>query len=209
MNTQSGYLLVTEDIPDILMLLDTTLKLKGYRVVTAHNGQEALEAIARERPALVVTDILMPKLDGFGLIHRLRINPETRNIPVIVITATYVASEDKEFALNIGATRFLEKPVDLAQFLSIVEELLIQGSHPRFEPFDEISFYEGYRERLETKLNQKIAQIARIEHLLVDPDEKDKAILRASLHQAIAEQDEIQHLLAQVHEYYGKKIKPD
>jgi CheY-like chemotaxis protein len=205
MNTQQGYLLVVEDIPDILTLLDTTLKLKGYRVVTSRNGQEALEAVAKECPALVVTDILMPRLDGFGLIHRLRIDPETRNIPVIFITATYVASEDREFALEIGATRFLEKPVDLEKFLSVVEELLAMGTHTRLEPFDELSFYEGYRKRLEVKLNQKIAQIARIEHLLVDPEEKDKAALRGSLHQAISEQDEIQHLLTQVNEHFEKR----
>jgi CheY-like chemotaxis protein len=209
MNTQQGSLLLVEDIPDILTLLDTTLKLKGYRVITAHNGQEALEAMALERPAMVITDILMPRLDGFGLIHRLRINPDTREIPVIFITATYVASEDKEFALNIGATRFLEKPVDLEQFLSVVAELLTQGTHTRLEPFDELSFYEGYRKRLETKLNQKIAQIARLEHLLVSPEEQDKAVLRASLHQAIGEQDEIQHLLAQVHKHFEKNIKPE
>jgi CheY-like chemotaxis protein len=212
MNTQQGYLLVVEDIPDILTLLDTTLKLKGYRVVTARNGQEALEAMERERPAMVITDILMPKLDGFGLIHRVRINPDTRDIPVIFITATYVASEDKEFALNIGATRFLEKPIDLDQFQSVVAELLAQGIHTRVEPFDELDFYEGYRNRLEAKLNHKIAQIARIEHLLVNPDEveteESKAALRASLHQAISEQDEIENLLAQVNEHFGKNIKP-
>jgi CheY-like chemotaxis protein len=212
MNTQQGYLLLVEDVPDILTLLDTTLKLKGYRVVTARNGQEGLEAMARERPAMVITDILMPRLDGFGLIHRLRINPETREIPVIFITATYIAEGDREFALEIGATRFLEKPVDLEQFLSVVAELLMQGTHARLEPFDELNFYEGYRKRLEGKLNHKIAQIARIEHLLVTPEEveteENKAALRASLHQAIGEQDEIQFLLAQVHEYFEKTVKP-
>ena len=91
MNTGQGYLLVVEDIPDILKLLDATLKFKGYRVVTAQNGQEALDAIQRERPAMIITDILMPKMDGFSLVHRLRINPETRDIPVIFLTATYVA----------------------------------------------------------------------------------------------------------------------
>jgi CheY-like chemotaxis protein len=88
MDTQPGYLLVVEDIPDILRLLDATLKFKGYRVVTARNGQEALEVIQRERPAIIITDILMPKMDGFSLVHRLRINPETRDIPVVFLTAT-------------------------------------------------------------------------------------------------------------------------
>lgn len=208
MNAQQGYLLIAEDIPDILRLLDTTLKFRGYRVVTARNGQEAMEAIARERPALVVTDVLMPKLDGFGLIHRLRINPETREVPVVVITATYVAPEDKEFALNIGATRFLEKPVDLNQFLSVIEELLAKGAPSKLEPLDEFSFYEGYRKRLEAKLSQKIAQSARTAHLLENPSEGEEESLRTSLRLAASEQEEIQLLLAQIREHLEKVAKP-
>ena len=100
METQPGYLLVVEDIPDILRLLKATLEFKGYRVVTAREGIEALEAIKQERPAMIITDILMPKMDGFNLVHRLRINPETRDIPVVFLSATYVAPEDKAFAIT-------------------------------------------------------------------------------------------------------------
>ena len=107
MGTQQGYLLIVEDDPDIRKLLDTTLTFKGYRVITARNGREALEVVQKELPTIVIADIMMPQLDGFGLVHRLRINPETRDVPVVFITATYVAPEDKEFALNIGATRFI------------------------------------------------------------------------------------------------------
>ena len=79
MNTGQAYLLIVEDDPDILKLLDATLTFKGYRVITAHNGREGLEVIHVKRPEIVITDIMMPKLDGFGLVHRLRINPETRD----------------------------------------------------------------------------------------------------------------------------------
>ena len=72
---QPGYILIVEDVPDILRLLEETLKFKGYNAVTAFNGQEALEKIEQMHPALIITDIMMPKLDGFGLVHRLRINP--------------------------------------------------------------------------------------------------------------------------------------
>jgi DNA-binding response OmpR family regulator len=192
---QEDYLLIVEDVPDILRLLAETLKFKGYRVVTARNGQEALEAIQRERPALVITDIMMPKLDGFGLVHRLRINPETREIPVIFLTATYVALEDKAFALNIGATRFIEKPVNFERFLETVEELLAQGAAGTPELISEAEFYEGYRQRLEKKLAQKITQIARDEHLMETGTESDKGSFQRSLQMAINERDEIQLLL--------------
>lgn len=195
---QSGYVLIVEDVPDILKLLEATLGFKGYRVITAFNGQEALEAIQREKPALVITDIMMPRLDGFGLVHRLRINPETREIPVIFLTATYVALEDKAFALNIGATRFIEKPVNFDRFLETVEELYTQGAPAMTELIGEAEFYEGYRQRLERKLNQKITQITRDEHLMETAQEDETTTFRASLQMAINERDELQRLLEEL-----------
>jgi len=209
MDTQQGYLLVVEDIPDILRLLDATLKFKGYRVVTATNGQEALEAIERERPAIIITDILMPKMDGFSLVHRLRINPETRDIPVIFLTATYVAPEDKAFALTIGVTRFIEKPVNFEQFLPAIAEIMAKGAPAPLETLNELDFYDGYRKRLEKKLNQKIAQITRAEHLLGTLSEQEKPSIKASLHQTVKERSEIQHLLDQIHEHLEKITKQE
>jgi CheY-like chemotaxis protein len=198
MNMQQGYVLIVEDVPDILRLLEETLKFKGYRAVTAYNGHEALELIQRERPALVITDIMMPKLDGFGLVHRLRINPQTRDIPVIFLTATYVALEDKAFALNIGATRFIEKPVNFEKFLETVQELYTQGAPAAPALISETEFYEGYRQRLEKKLNQKITQITRDERLLETITEEERPTFRASLQTAKNERDEIQHLLDEI-----------
>lgn len=194
-----GYVLIVEDVPDILRLLAETLKFKDYRAVTALNGQEALEAVQRERPILVITDIMMPKLDGFGLVHRLRINPETRDIPVIFLTATYVGLEDKAFALNIGVTRFIEKPVNFEKFLETVDELLSGG--PPIPPslISEAEFYEGYRLRLEKKLEQKISQITRDEHLLESLPEAEQDTFRTSLQAASAERDELQRLLEEIH----------
>src|SRR5215207_999603 len=142
MDTQQGYLLVVEDIPDILNLLKTSLQFKGYRVVTARNGHEALEVIEKEQPALIITDILMPKMDGFGLVHRLRINPATRQIPVVFLSATYVAPEDKAFALTIGVTRFIEKPVNFENFLPAISELLNQTEKATPETLNDADFYQ-------------------------------------------------------------------
>jgi len=199
MDKPQGYLLVVEDIPDILSLLETTLTFKGYRVITARNGLEALEVIQKERPALVITDILMPKMDGFSLVHRLRIEPKTRDIPVIFLSATYVLPEDKEFALTLGVTRFIEKPVALDTFLPTIEELLSERA-PVFEPINEFDFYDGYRKRLETKLKHKNIQIARDEHLLETLPEEEKQSIKANLHQARDERTEIQHLLEEINE---------
>jgi len=208
MSTKTGYLLVVEDIADILNLLEATLKFKGYRVVTAHNGEEALEIVHQERPDLIIADILMPKMDGFSMVHRLRINPETRRIPVVFLSATYVAPEDKAFALSLGATRFIEKPVDLPTFLPIIEKLLQQGVHTPVEPLNEYDFYEGYRKRLEIKLSQKNTQIVRDERLLDSLTEDEKAAMKKSMEQAVNEREEIQALLAQIRERLDTIPKP-
>lgn len=197
MTTIKGPLLIVEDVPDTLKLIEAALTFKGYRVTTARNGLEALEAIAKERPALIITDILMPKMDGFSLVHRLRINPETHEIPVIFLSATYVEAEDKAFATAIGVTSFLEKPIDIERFLSKIEEILRVGAQ-KTRPLLERDFYEGYRKRLEHKLNNKVAQIAREERLLETLREEERDPIKASLHHAKAERDEIQALLDQV-----------
>jgi DNA-binding response OmpR family regulator len=193
-----GYVLIVEDVPDILRLLAETLKFKGYRAVTSRNGQEALDAVQHEHPMLVITDIMMPKLDGFGLVHRLRINPETRDIPVIFLTATYVALEDKAFALNIGVTRFIEKPVNFEKFLGTIEELLAQGAPATPTLISEAEFYEGYRQRLEKKLEQKISQITRDEHLVETLPEAEQSAFKVSLQNAVTERDELQRLLDEI-----------
>jgi len=208
MSTQTGYLLVVEDIADILNLLEATLKFKGYRVVTARNGEEALEIVHQERPDLIIADILMPKMDGFSMVHRLRINPETRRIPVVFLSATYVAPEDKAFALSLGATRFIEKPVDLPTFLPIIEKLLQQGVHTPVEPLNEYDFYEGYRKRLEIKLSQKNTQIVRDERLLDTLTEDEKIAMKKSMEQAVNEREEIQVLLTQIRERLESIPKP-
>jgi len=207
METPQGYLLVVEDTPDILNLLETTLKFKGYRVVTAKNGEEALEAIEKDHPELIITDILMPKMDGFSLVHRLRIDANTRDIPVVFLSATYVLPEDKEFALTLGVTRFIEKPVALDIFLPIIAELLTQDA-TTFEPINEFAFYDGYKKRLEIKLKHKNIQIARDEHLIETLAEAEKKGIKANLLDSINERDEIQHLLAEINEQLESIAKP-
>ena len=204
MNAGTDYLLIVEDDPDILKLLDATLTFRGYRVITAKNGKEALEAIHVKHPAIVITDIMMPTLDGFGLVHRIRINPETREIPVVFITATYVTREDREFALNIGATRFIQKPVDLEKFLATIAELMDQELPPVIKPFNEFDFYKEYRRRLQAKLDEKMKQIARDEHLLGTDADKEDQSLQISLRQAIRERNELKLLLDQIHEQLEK-----
>ena len=207
MSTGTDYLLIVEDDPDILRLLDAALTFKGYRVITARNGKEGLEIIREKHPAIVIADIMMPKLDGFGLVHRMRIHPETRDIPVVFITATYVSREDRSFALHLGATRFLQKPLDLDKFLATISDLVEQGVPTLIQPLSNIDFYQEYRKRLEAKRDDKIRQIARDQHLLANEPHKEDHALQASLHQAIQERDELELLLDQINEQLEKYAK--
>jgi len=203
MTTGSDYLLIVEDDPDILKLLQTTLTFKGYRVITARNdgragypsGGAPGDRDCRYHDAKI------------GRLRSCSSNapcPETCDIPVVFITATYVAPEDKEFALDIGATRFLQKPVDLDAFLKTVASCWRWACRLTWSRCANKVFYDGYRKRLQTKLDQKNKQIAREEHLLKTRLDEDNDDLLASLRHAIDEREEIKLLLDQVQEQIEK-----
>lgn len=192
MSIPYGPILVVEDVPNILELLDVTLRFKGYPVVTAKNGEEALELVSQEHPALVITDLMMPKLDGFAMIQQLRSNPKTSRIPIIVISATYVTPDDKAFVKRMGVMRFLEKPVDTQEFLFAVQEILTNGPATLPEPLSELEFFKGYRERLENKLRQKLSQIQRTEHLMSTLSGDQQVAFQAFLEDAHLQYQQIQ-----------------
>ena len=199
MSIPYGPLLVVEDVPNVMELLEVTLRFKGYPVFTARNGQEALEIIASNHPALVITDILMPKMDGFALAYHLRTDPLTRSIPIIFLSATYVTPEDKEFALSLGAARFIEKPIDTEEFLLTVAELLTEGPDTLPRPLPERDFYTGYRERLENKLRHKNSQISRTERLLTTLPAGQRPAFESLLQQAVSDRNEIQTELNEIY----------
>ncbi|MCK6583524.1 MAG: response regulator [Anaerolineales bacterium] len=199
MTASNGPILIVEDVPNVLELLEVTLRFKGYAVITARNGEEALEAVTKQRPALIVTDILMPKMDGYAFVQKLRLNHETRSIPVVFLSATYVTPEDKQFALSLGAARFMEKPIDTEDFLLTVAEILTQQPFTQPQPLDMERFYQGYRTRLEDKLRHKNSQIARAERLLPTLPSDQKPAFEALLRQSMRDRDEIQSELYDIY----------
>ena len=188
----NGPILVVEDVPNILELLDVTLRFKGYPVVTASNGEEALDVVSQDRPALVITDIMMPKMDGYTLAYNLRRIPDTSQIPIIFLSATFVTPEDKDFAMSLGAVRFLEKPVDTEDFLLTVAEVLTKSQGALSPPMDKQQFIEGYRGRLEVKLGHKNAQIVRNERLLETLPDSLRTSFEEMLQDNYSQRDQIQ-----------------
>ena len=199
MQISRGPILVVEDVPNVLELLEVTLRFKGYHVVSARNGVEGLEQVKNIRPVLIITDILMPQMDGYNFVHNLRLSPETRTIPVIFLSATYVTPEDKAFAMSLGATRFIEKPIDTEDFLLTIAEILVQGVPTVPQPLNDRDFYFGYRERLEHKLRYKNTQISRTERLLPTLSKEQRPAFDAMLKQALADRESIQADLREVY----------
>ena len=198
MNIPYGPILVVEDIPNIRDLISVTLRFKGYPVITAANGEEALEVIEENRPALIITDILMPRMDGYAFVQNLRKDPSTHDIPVIFLSATYTTPEDKVFGLSIGAARFIEKPIDTEDFLITVAELLADGHAATPHPLEDKAFYEGYHTRLVNKLRHKNTQITRTERLLQTLPAEQTPAFRELLARATEARAEIRAELAEV-----------
>jgi CheY-like chemotaxis protein len=190
---QTGPILIVEDIAQVRELLEMQLQLKGYRVVGASDGQDALELLAQEKPAIVISDILMPRMDGFALAHALRKAPQTAHIPIIFLSATYVSAEDERFALNLGALRFLPKPVDADQlFLAVADALTGQTKPVTVTTMSERDFYLGYRQRLESKLRQKAQQIGRNQQQMQNLPPEQRETYRRLVAEAQSQYDAIQ-----------------
>ncbi|MBN2047244.1 MAG: response regulator [Anaerolineaceae bacterium] len=158
-------ILVVEDIKSVREMLEINLQLRGYEVVSASNGADALEILKTETPSLILTDILMPKMDGFCFVHELRQHPRLRHIPVIFLSATFTQVEDYEFARRLGVERFIEKPFDTEDLMLSVGEILT-GKKTEHTPMEDSRFYGYYLDRLEKKLNHQNEQIIRMQRLL-------------------------------------------
>ena len=118
-----GRILVADDLEPNRNLLAGLLTREGYTVRTAVDGMEALAAIEHERPDLVLTDVLMPHMTGFELCRRLKGNPDTRLIPVVLVTSLK-EREDRIEGINAGADDFLSKPVDPHELKARVRSLV-------------------------------------------------------------------------------------
>ncbi|MCC6191482.1 MAG: response regulator [Anaerolineales bacterium] len=191
MTISTGPILVVEDIGAVRELIEVQLRLRGYRVLTARDGLEALQMMDGARPAVVVTDILMPRMDGFALAHCLRADPQTTSLPIIFLSATYVSAEDERFAMDLGALRFLPKPIDADELFIAVADALT-GQTAAAPLLSEREFFFGYRQRLESKLRDKAAQIARGYQQLDSLSGDQRDTYQQLLAETQAQYDEIQ-----------------
>ncbi|HUR56068.1 MAG TPA: PAS domain S-box protein, partial [Opitutaceae bacterium] len=179
-------ILIVDDLEENRYLLEATLRGYGYEVVSAPDGAEALAAARTQPPDLVISDILMPVMDGFSLCRQWRADERLRRIPFIFYTATYTDPKDEQLALDLGADRFVLKPQEPQVMREIVRAVLASGAKTagaaRVLP-DEIVTLREYNEVLVRKLEKKLTELETAHQQLV-ADVRLREETEASLRQS-------------------------
>ncbi|HKR12065.1 MAG TPA: diguanylate cyclase [Pyrinomonadaceae bacterium] len=170
-------ILIVDDNPDKLGLLEAALQLAGYNVTTATDGDEALAAIESYQPDLVITDVMMPRMNGYELAQRIRANPLTKFIPVIMQTAAGGRAEDLRRASEVGALGYITDPTDLNLMLARTRTLLEFKAY--LDVCEEAAFTDhltglANRRRFERQLEREVGRVLRFGHpfclLMIDID---------------------------------------
>lgn len=156
-------ILIVEDNDSDRKLLSLNMKHHGWDVIEATNGVEALEILKTERPDLIVSDILMPKMDGFELLWSIKQNQQTQDIPFIFYSAIYTGEKDKILALALGAEAFIEKPKepnDLFETILNVYRSIEEVKLPDMRLIiEEEDFLKAYSHIVASKLDEKVREL--------------------------------------------------
>lgn len=119
----SEKVLVVDDDPGIVRLMERFLQREGYEVITATNGLQALKAAKNEQLGLIILDLMLPGVDGFEVCHRLRGEPNTSEVPIVMVSGK-AEEKDKEAAAEAGANAYVIKSADPSELHDYVKELL-------------------------------------------------------------------------------------
>ena len=161
-----AHILIVDDLEQNLYLLEVLLKGHGYAVETAVNGTSALQKAKANPPSMIISDILMPVMDGFTLCRQWKADNQLKHIPFIFYTATYTDPQDRAFALSLGADKFLIKPLEPEQLIAVLHEIEQeqeqepQGASPK-PVVEETTYFKQYNETLIRKLEKKMMDLER------------------------------------------------
>lgn len=154
--------LVVDDRGEDRYLLATLLASRGHEVVEAGNGEEALRVAHRTHPSLVITDVMMPVMDGFELCSRMREDAALKDVPLMFYSATYTRADEKDFARAVGGNTYVQKPAEPARIIQAAESLLEHDSGQAPEHLRTEEFWEQHRGILLRKLEQKVNELEQV-----------------------------------------------
>lgn len=174
--------LIVEDDENSRILLESSLTANGYQVKSAENGKIALDLAIRNPPDLIISDILMPEMDGYTLCKELKSNTDLRHIPFIFYTATYTDPSDEKLAMDLGASRFIVKPLDMDTFLNEIAVVLKtkKTEKPSFDEHrkkTEQELENNHAAILNKKLNKKVQQLEEEKKKLLDSEKKYRRLV--------------------------------
>jgi two-component system, cell cycle sensor histidine kinase and response regulator CckA len=159
------HILIVDDNAENLYLLRVLLEGNGFEVDEARHGAEALANAGDRLPDLIISDLLMPVMDGYSLLRSWKKNERLRPIPFIVYTATYTDPKDEQLALDLGADAFIIKPSEPQHLMECVSQVmqtkLQSGEAPRVPQIDDIEIQREYSETLIRKLEKRALQLER------------------------------------------------
>jgi CheY-like chemotaxis protein len=122
------YILIVDDDPDILEGILTILESQPYRLATARDGKQCMELIARELPDVLILDLLMPRMDGWGVIREMRSEPRYANVPIMILTTVIEDASRRRYELETGVAMnvqgYVQKPAKPADLIQRIEKLL-------------------------------------------------------------------------------------
>jgi PAS domain S-box-containing protein len=161
-------ILIVDDKKENLYLLKTLLEGSGYEVTSAANGAEALEKAKRSAPDMIISDILMPVMDGFQLCREVKGDDELKDTPFVFYTATYTDEKDEEFAYKLGADKFIQKPAEPDEFIKVIQGVIKDVKEGKMRPKkpalkEEKEVFKLYSERLVRKLEKKMLELEKSE----------------------------------------------
>ncbi|HPL10683.1 MAG TPA: PAS domain S-box protein, partial [Smithellaceae bacterium] len=159
----TARVLIVDDDGNNRLLLETLLKSRGFEVLSAVNGEEGLARARSHHPDLIVSDILMPVMDGYTFCRQLKSDDALKRIPFVFFTASYNTPKDEEFAMSLGAERFVFKPQEPEELIAILEEVLKESRlTPRRakKPLgEEMEFFRQHNEVLFNQLEKKLLDL--------------------------------------------------